>query len=64
MIIIWDEVFCKLRMSFDGLVTRKEVFLESSHSINTHLDMVVEVLDIKRSVYFNFCIDEQFIEFW
>ena len=46
VIAIWDEVFCKLRVSFDVLVTRKEVFLESSHRIETHIDVVVEVIEI------------------
>ena len=44
VIAIWDEVFYKLRVSFDGLVTRKEVFWGFSHRIETYLDVVVEVL--------------------
>ena len=51
-------------MSFDGLVTSKGVFSESSHQINTHLDVFVEVLDTHSSVSFEFCIDEEHIEFW
>ena len=43
--------------SFDGLVTRKEIFSESSHRIDTHLDVVKEVLEIQRSVSFEFCLD-------
>ena len=62
VITIWDEVFCKLRVYFDGLVTRKEVFSESMHRIETHIDAVVEVLDIQSSVSFELCIDEYFIE--
>ena len=62
--MIWDEVFCKLRVYFDGLVTMKEVFSESSHRIETHLDVVVEVLEIQSSVSFDFCLDEDIIEFW
>ena len=42
---IWDELFFKLRVSFDGLVTSKKVFSESSHRIETHLDVFVEVLE-------------------
>ena len=40
MLAIWDEVFFKLGVSFDGLVIRKEVFSESSHHIEIHLDVV------------------------
>ena len=45
------------------MVTKKEVFLESSHLIEAHLYVVVEVLDVHRSVSFEFCIDEDLIEF-
>ena len=41
-----DEVLFKLRVSFDGLVTREEIFSESSHHIEAHLDVVIEFLDI------------------
>ena len=64
MIAIWDILFFKLRVSFGGLVIRKEVFSESSHHIETHLDVVKEVLEIQSSVFFEFCIDEELIEFW
>ena len=57
VIAIWDEVFYKLRVSFNGLVTRKEVLSESSHRIETHLDVVKEVLEIQSSVSFEFCLD-------
>ena len=43
VIPIWNEVFCTLRVSFDGLVTRKEVLSEYIHRIETHVDVVVEV---------------------
>ena len=46
VIAIWDELFFKLRVSFDGMVIRKEVFSESSHRIETHIYMVKEVLEI------------------
>ena len=52
VITIWDEVLCKLRVYFDVLVTKKEVLLDSSHRIETHIDVVVEVLDIQSSVSF------------
>ena len=58
VITIWYEVFCILRVSFDGMVTRKGFFLESSHRIDTYLDVVVEVIEIQSSVSFDFCIDE------
>ena len=61
VITIWDEVLFKLIVYFDVLVSRKKFFLESINRINTHLDMVVEVLEVQRSVYFEFCIDEEFI---
>ena len=52
VITIWDEVFFKLRVSFDGLIIRNKVFLEYSHSIETHLDVVVEVLEVHISAAF------------
>ena len=64
MIAIWDEVFFKLKVSFDGLTIRKEILSESSHRIETHLDLVKEVLEIQSSVSFDFYIDEELIEFW
>ena len=54
VITIWDEVLCKLKVSFDKLVSRKKVFSESSQRIETHFDVVVEVLDIQSSVSFEF----------
>ena len=44
--MIWDEVFFIMRMSFDGLVTRKEVFLEFSNRIEAHIDVVIKVIEI------------------
>ena len=64
VIAIWDKIFFKPRVSFNILVRRKKVFSGSSHCIDTHLDVVVEVLEIQSSVDFEFCIDEDFIEFW
>ena len=60
-ITIWDEVFFKLRVSFDGTIIRKKVFSESSHHIETYLDVVVKFLEIQSSVEFEFCLDEEFI---
>ena len=64
VIVIWDELFFKLRVSFDVLVIRKEFFSDSSHRIETHLDVVKEVIEIHSSVSFEFCLDEDLIEFW
>ena len=61
---IWNEVFFKLRVSFDGMVTSKEVLSDSSHRIEAHLDVVTEVPEIQRSVSFELCLDEEIIEFW
>ena len=64
LITIWDEVLLKPKVSFYGPVIRKKVFSESSHRIETHLDVVVEVLEAQSSVSFEFCIDEYLIELW
>ena len=58
VITIWDEVFCKLIMYFDGLVSRKEVFLEYSHHIETHTGVIVEVLEVQISFSCELCLDE------
>ena len=63
MIAIWDKLFFKLRVSFYVLVIRKDVFSESSHRIETHIDVVKEVLHIQSSVSFELCLDEELIEF-
>ena len=62
--MIWDGVFFKIRLSFDGLVRRKKVLSESSYCIDTHIDVVVGVLEFHRSVAFELCLDGEFIEFW
>ena len=59
--MIWDEVFFKLRVYFDGLVIRKEVLYESSHRIERHLDVVKEIIDIQSSVSFELFLDEELI---
>ena len=58
VIAIWDEVLFKLRVSFDGLVIRKEDFSESSHRIERHFYVVKENLEIQRSISFEFCLDK------
>ena len=62
--MIWYEVFWKLRVSFDRMVTSKKVFSESSHCTETHIFVVVDILEVQNSVYLDFCIDDEFIEFW
>ena len=64
VIMIWDEVFFKVRVSFDGLVIRNKVFSESIHLIDIHLDVFVEVLEVQSSVYFELFHDEEFILLW
>ena len=64
MIAIWDKSFFKLRVSFDVQVIRKTVYLESSHRIERHLDMVIEILEIQSSVSFEFYLDEELIKSW
>ena len=64
MIAICYEVLFKIRFYFDGLVIRNEVITESSHRIETHIDVVKEVIEIQSSVSFEFCIDKELIEFW
>ena len=63
VIAIWEKVLFKLRFYFYGLVISKEVFSDSSHRIETHLDVVKEILDIHISVSFEFYLDEELIEF-
>ena len=45
------------------MVISKNLFLEYSHCIETHLDAVVEVIEVQISVAFELCLDEEFIEF-
>ena len=52
------KVFFKLRVTFDGLVSRKKVFSNSIHYIDTHIDVVVEVLEVHSSVDFELCFYE------
>ena len=54
----------KLIVSFDALVFKKDVFSESSHCIETYIDVVKEVLEIQSSVSFELFFDEELIEFW
>ena len=58
---IWDKFFFKLRVYFGGLVIRKKVLSESSHRIETHIGVVVEVLEVQGSVTFELYLHEEFI---
>ena len=51
-----NEVFLKIIVYFDGLVSRKKVFFEYMHRIETHIDVVVEVVEVRISVYFELCL--------
>ena len=64
MITIWDKVFFKLRVSFAVLVIRKEFFSESSHRIERHIDVVIEIIEIQSSVSFEFYLDEKLLKSW
>ena len=61
VIAIWDKAFFKLKVLVDGQVISKKVCLESSHRIERHLDVVIEVLEIQSSVSFELCLDEELI---
>ena len=50
-------------MSFDGLVTRKDAFSYSSHLIEAHIDVFIEIIEIQISVSFYLCLGEDLIEF-
>ena len=63
MFTIWDKIIFKLIVSYDVMLTSKKVFLKSSHRIETHLDVVIEVIEVQISVSFEFCIDDDFIKF-
>ena len=58
---IRDKLFFQTRVSFDLLVSGKKVLLESSRRIETHIYVVVEVLEVHRSDSFEFCLVEYFI---
>ena len=64
VIKIWNKVFFKIIVYFDGLVIRKKVLLESCNHIETHIDVVVEALEVHISVSFELCLDKYSIELW
>ena len=52
VIMVWNEVFFKIRVYFDGLLSRMKVFWEYSQRINTYIDVIVEVIEAQSSVSF------------
>ena len=58
------QVFFKIIVYFDRIVSNKKVLSESIHGIETHLGVVVEIFKVHISVSFEFCLDEDFIELW
>ena len=63
LIMIWDELFSQIRVSFDGMVSRTELLLEYIRRIKTHLDVVVEVLEVQSISTLEFRPGDEFIEF-
>ena len=59
--MIWDKLLFKIRVSFDGMVSRKRVLLEYNQHLEIHIDVFVEVIEVQISVDFELCIDEEFI---
>ena len=43
------------------LVIRNEIFSDSGHHIDRHLDVVVAIIEVHSSVYFYLGLDEEFI---
>ena len=64
VLMIWDKAFFKIRVSCDGQLIRNKAYLESSHCIERHLDVVIEFLEIQSSISFEFYLDEYLIESW
>ena len=62
-VTIWDELLFKLKVTFGGLVIRKKLLSGYNHCIETHIYVVVEVLEVHISLSFEFCIDEEFVDF-
>ena len=60
----WDNVFFKIIVLLDGQEIRKEMFSEFSYHIESHLDVVIEILEIQSSVSFEFYLDEELIKYW
>ena len=49
-------------MSFDRLLSRYKVLSESSYRIDTHIGVVLEVIEVQRSVSFELFPDEELIK--
>ena len=61
---IRENVFFKISFLLDGQVIKKELLSKSSHRIERHLDVVIEILEIQSSVSFEFYLDEELIKSW
>ena len=53
---ILNKLFFKIIVSFDVLATRKEVLSGSGHRMETHLDVVVEIIEVPISVSFSYIL--------
>ena len=51
-------------MSSDGIEIKKKVLLYSLHRIESRIYVVIEIIEVQRSVSFEFCLYDEFIEFW
>ena len=45
--MIWHGVFLKIGVYFDELVSRKQIFLESSNRIETRIYVIVEIIEFQ-----------------
>ena len=63
MRIIWNKVLFKLVLSFDGLVSRKDIFSYYIHRIEKDIGVVVDITEVQSSVSFRFYLGEDFIDF-
>ena len=60
----WDNVFFKIIVLLDVQEIRKKVKSEFSDSMERHLDVVIEILDIQSRFSFEFNLDEELIKYW
>ena len=60
----WDNVFFKIIVLLDVQEIRKKVYSEFSYSMERHLDVVIEILEIQSSASFEFYLDEELIKSW
>ena len=62
--VLWHRLFFKFWVYSYVLVSKNKILSDSIHQIETHLDVVVEVIEVQSRVTFEFCLDEEFKEFW